>query len=78
MPRTFTVVAGTALLLATASWPAVAQTKRQPPVPALYASRAEAERAAHLFGCSGAHPMGEAWMPCAKHPSPAKPHYGQH
>jgi hypothetical protein len=37
-------------------------------VPALYATRAEAEKAAKLhFHCSGAHPMGHQWMPCAEH-----------
>ena len=37
-------------------------------VPALYATRAEAETAAKLhFHCSGAHKMGNQWMPCAAH-----------
>ena len=37
-------------------------------VPAQYATQAEAEQAARLhFNCSGAHKMGEQWMPCAKH-----------
>lgn len=37
-------------------------------VPAVYATRAEAEEAARKhFNCSGAHPMGKQWMPCAKH-----------
>jgi hypothetical protein len=37
-------------------------------VPALYATQAEAERAARLhFNCSGAHRMGDHWMPCASH-----------
>jgi hypothetical protein len=37
-------------------------------VPALYATRAEAEEAARKhFNCSGAHAMGQQWMPCAKH-----------
>ena len=37
-------------------------------VPALYATRAEAEAAARKhFHCTGAHPMGTQWMPCAKH-----------
>ncbi len=44
----------------------------QPPksgeaLPALYATKAEAEKAAKSFHCSGAHPMGEQWMPCARH-----------
>ncbi|WP_399215878.1 DUF3721 domain-containing protein [Synechococcus sp. EJ6-Ellesmere] len=37
-------------------------------VPAMYATQAEAEKAAKLhFNCTGAHKMGNQWMPCAKH-----------
>ena len=37
-------------------------------VPALYPTQAEAEKAAKLhFNCTGAHKMGNQWMPCAKH-----------
>ena len=37
-------------------------------VPALYPTQAEAEKAAKLhFNCTGAHKMGDRWMPCAKH-----------
>jgi hypothetical protein len=37
-------------------------------VPALYPTQAEAEKAAKLhFNCTGAHKMGDQWMPCAKH-----------
>jgi hypothetical protein len=47
----------------------VAQTKpSKHPVPALYPTRAEAEKAAKRhFQCTGAHPMGQQWMPCAHH-----------
>lgn len=39
-----------------------------PSVPAIYASQAEAEKAARQhFNCTGAHKMGNQWMPCAKH-----------
>jgi hypothetical protein len=39
-------------------------------VPALYATQAEAEKAAKLhFNCTGAHRMGDQWMPCAQHGS---------
>jgi hypothetical protein len=39
-----------------------------PSVPAVYATKAEAETAARKhFNCTGAHPMGHQWMPCAKH-----------
>ena len=33
-------------------------------VPATYATKAEAEAAASKLGCTGAHPMGNQWMPC--------------
>jgi hypothetical protein len=37
-------------------------------VPALYATKAEAEAAAKQhFNCTGAHQMGTQWMPCDKH-----------
>ena len=37
--------------------------------PGLYATKAEAEAAAKNFNCSGAHRMGNQWMPCSTHPS---------
>jgi hypothetical protein len=45
-------------------------------VPALYPTQAEAEKAAKLhFNCTGAHKMGNQWMPCAKHgDAPASSH----
>ncbi len=36
-------------------------------IPALFDSKAEAEKAAESFNCSGAHKMGDKWMPCATH-----------
>lgn len=37
-------------------------------VPAMYATKAEAETAAKKhFNCTGAHQMGNQWMPCATH-----------
>ncbi|MEA5424874.1 DUF3721 domain-containing protein [Synechococcus sp. CCY9202] len=37
-------------------------------VPAMYATQAEAEKAAKLhFNCTGAHRMGNQWMPCTEH-----------
>jgi hypothetical protein len=37
-------------------------------VPALYATKAEAEAAAKkYFNCTGAHQMGNQWMPCTTH-----------
>ena len=37
-------------------------------VQALYPSKAAAEKAAKQFPCTGAHQMGDKWMPCATHP----------
>jgi Protein of unknown function. len=36
-------------------------------VKALYDTKAEAEAAAPLFNCKGAHAMGSKWMPCSAH-----------
>jgi hypothetical protein len=34
----------------------------------MYSTKAEAEAAAKKhFNCTGAHPMGQQWMPCAQH-----------
>jgi hypothetical protein len=34
----------------------------------MYATKAQAEAAAKKhFNCTGAHPMGNQWMPCATH-----------
>lgn len=35
----------------------------------LYATKAEAEAAAKQLHCTGAHQMGDQWMPCAMHPA---------
>ena len=35
--------------------------------PALFDTKNQAEKAAKDFGCSGAHKMGNKWMPCDKH-----------
>jgi hypothetical protein len=53
---------------------ALAQNK-QPTggVPALYATQADAEKAAkEHFQCTGAHRMGDQWMPCRKHTNQPK------
>ena len=34
---------------------------------ALFETRAEAEKAAKDFNCTGAHKMGDQWMPCKNH-----------
>ena len=36
-------------------------------MPALFDTRREAEKAAKSFNCTGAHKMGNKWMPCATH-----------
>ena len=33
----------------------------------LFLTKAEAEKAAKDFNCTGAHKMGEQWMPCKSH-----------
>ena len=35
--------------------------------PALFNTRVEAEKAAENFNCTGAHKMGDKWMPCKNH-----------
>tara|TARA_B100000029_G_scaffold259613_1_gene256230 strand:+ start:685 stop:936 length:252 start_codon:yes stop_codon:yes gene_type:complete len=35
--------------------------------PALFNTKAEAEKAARDFNCTGAHQMGDKWMPCKSH-----------
>jgi hypothetical protein len=61
--------------LALVSVPSVASAQHatQGAVTQLYATKAEAEKAASAFHCTGAHPMGDKWMPCAKH-GEAQPH----
>ena len=47
-------------------------------VPATYATKAEAEAAASKLGCTGAHPMGSRWMPCAQHGQPSGSAHSHH
>ena len=35
--------------------------------PSLFDTKIEAEKAAKDFNCTGAHRMGEKWMPCKSH-----------
>ncbi len=37
--------------------------------PALFNTKREAENAAKNFNCTGAHKMGDKWMPCKSHNS---------
>jgi len=34
---------------------------------ALFSTKEKAEKAAKNFNCTGAHKMGEKWMPCKSH-----------
>ena len=34
---------------------------------ALFETKAEAEKVAKDFNCTGAHKMGDKWMPCERH-----------
>tara|TARA_B100000700_G_scaffold231053_1_gene255646 strand:+ start:629 stop:823 length:195 start_codon:yes stop_codon:yes gene_type:complete len=36
---------------------------------AQFKTKSEAEKAAKNFNCTGAHRMGEKWMPCKNHTS---------
>ena len=42
--------------------------------PALFDTRREALKAAESFNCTGAHKMGDKWMPCATHESHENSH----
>ena len=44
------------------------------PKQAVFKTRAEAEKAAPEFGCSGAHMMGDLWMVCDHHGNPTHNH----
>ena len=35
--------------------------------PSLFETKIEAEKAAKNFNCTGAHRMGDKWMPCKSH-----------
>ena len=61
------LIVGSALLLP-AGGSRAEQGGKPAAVPALYATQAEAERAAKQhFNCTGAHRMGDHWMPCSQH-----------
>ena len=44
-------------------------SKVEEKTPALFDTRIEALKAAKSFNCSGAHKMGNKWMPCSTHES---------
>ena len=47
-------------------------------VQALYPTKAAAEKAAKDFHCTGAHQMGDQWMPCTKHTDGSGSHTPAH
>ena len=53
-------------LLSMGKEPAASKPGTQP-IKAMYDTKEEAEKAAALFNCKGAHQMGEKWMPCDSH-----------
>ena len=48
--------------------------------PSLFETKIEAEKAAKDFNCTGAHKMGDKWMPCKSHDAHEKgeKHEGHH
>ena len=44
-------------------------SKVEEKTPALFDTRREALKAAKNFNCTGAHKMGDKWMPCSTHES---------
>ncbi len=46
---------------------ACSNEKKETSMPALFETKREAIKAAKDYGCSGAHRMGDQWMPCKKH-----------
>ena len=44
-------------------------SKVEEKTPALFDTRKEALKAAKSFNCTGAHKMGNKWMPCSTHES---------
>ena len=46
--------------------------------PALFDTRREALKAAKSFNCTGAHKMGDKWMPCSTHESHENSHKNNH
>ena len=51
-----------------------ATQQKKSKTPALFETKLEAEQAAKDFNCTGAHKMGDKWMPCEEHAD----HSGHH
>jgi len=67
-PPGFSLLASVAgLMVALGSASASAQQAGHGAQKAMFATKAEAEAAAKTFHCTGAHKMGDQWMPCANH-----------
>ena len=45
----------------------ISNIKKETDIKGLYKTKEEAEKAALIYGCFGAHKMGEKWMPCKMH-----------
>ena len=74
-PQHLLTTLATTIGLAAASVLGTAAQTNTGGVPALYATKAEAEAAAKQhFNCTGAHQMGNQWMPCATHGQPQHNH----
>ena len=41
--------------------------KKEIMMPSIFETKEEAEKAAAIYGCVGAHKMGKKWMPCKMH-----------
>ena len=54
-------------LLVTSSLIGCSSGSKQDGTTALFNTREEAEKAAKTFNCTGAHKMGDKWMPCKTH-----------
>jgi len=66
--RPFVPLASLVLLSSSVPVEALAQKSSSgSAVVATYATKAEAEKAAKQFHCTGAHQMGDRWMPCDRH-----------
>ncbi len=55
------------IMLASVSLISCAKGSKENRIPMLYNSQSEAEKASVHFNCTGAHKMGDKWMPCKIH-----------
>ena len=45
----------------------ISNIEKETLIPGLFNTKEEAEKAAEMYKCSGAHKMGKKWMPCKIH-----------